>query len=187
MTRVGAWIAALVLAGVAAQAADSVCTVATSGVAFGSYNPLGGQSADTNGTIAVTCSGAVGDTATYSLQITAGLGSFSARKMVSGGDSLTYNLYTDSGCTQVWGDGTASTSIVSDSVILTSSSLTTRYVVYSRIAGGQRTVKAHAYSDSLLVRVTYKGRFKAAAGLTCEAGHHSRQSRSYPCPALLRG
>jgi len=155
MRRALKWFAAALLASAFAQAATAVCTVSTSGVAFGSYNPLPGASADTNGTISVTCSGAAGDTAAYAITITAGLGSFSARKMVSGGDSLTYNLYRDSGCTQVWGDGTASTSTVTDSVTLTSSSLTTNYVVYSRIAGGQNTARAHAYSDSLLVTVSY--------------------------------
>jgi spore coat protein U-like protein len=149
--QAGQWIVPALLACAFGQAGTPVCTVATSGLAFGSYNPLPGTSADTNGTISVTCSGAAGDTAAYTITITAGLGSFSARKMVSGGDSLTYNLYKDSGCTQVWGDGTASTSTVSDSVTLTSSSLTTNYVVYSRIAGGQRSARAHAYSDSLLV------------------------------------
>jgi spore coat protein U-like protein len=139
----------------AAQAANAVCTVSTSGVAFGSYNPLPGASANTNGTIAVTCSGAAGDAAAYTVTITAGLGSFSARKMLAGVDGLTYNLYKDSGCTQVWGDGSGGTSIVSDSVTLTSSSLTTNYVVYSRIAGGQRAAKANMYSDSLVVSVTY--------------------------------
>jgi spore coat protein U-like protein len=132
-----------------------VCTVATSGVAFGSYNPLPGASADTNATISVTCSGAAGDTAAYTITITAGLGSFSARKMVSGGDNLTYNLYKDSGCTQVWGDGSGGTSTISDSVTLISSSLTTNYVVYSRIAGGQRSAKAKTYSDSLLVTAVF--------------------------------
>ena len=148
-------IAALLLACAVATAGNAVCTVSASGVAFGSFNPLPGLSADTNGTIAVTCSGAVSDTASYTITITSGMGSFSARKMVAGGDSLTYNLYRDSGCTQVWGDGTGSTSTVSASVTLTSSSLTTNYVVYSRIAGGQRTVKASAYSDNLLVTITY--------------------------------
>lgn len=147
-------IAALLLAGVAAQAATAVCTVSTSGVAFGGYNPLPGSPADTNGTISVTCSGTAGDTAAYTVTITAGLGSFSARKMQSGVNALSYNLYKDSGFTQVWGDGTSGTSIVSDSVTLTSSSLITNYLVYSKIAGGQQTVKANTYSDSLLVTVT---------------------------------
>ena len=148
-------IAALLLAGMAAQAANAVCTVSTSGVAFGAYDPSLGQSADTNGTIAVTCSGTAGDTAAYTVTISAGLGSFSARKMLAGGGGLTYNLYKDSACTQVWGDASGGTSVVSDSVTLTSSSLTMNYVVYSRIARGQRTAKANIYSDSLLVTLTY--------------------------------
>jgi spore coat protein U-like protein len=143
------------LASAAAQAGNAVCTVAVSGVAFGSFNPLSGQSASTNGTIAVTCSGAASDTASYTIAITSGWGTFSARKLVAGADTLTYNLYKDSGCTQVWGDGTAGTSTVSDSVTLTSTSVTTNYVVYSRIAGGQRMAKVNTYSDNLIVTVTY--------------------------------
>ena len=155
MNRAGWWIAATILVGVCAHAGTAVCTVSASGVAFGSFNSLPGLSADTNGTIAVTCRGAVSDTASYTITITSGMGSFSARRMVAGRDSLTYNLYRDSGCTQVWGDGTGSTSAVSDSVTLTSPSITTNYVVYSRIVAGQRTVRANAYSDSLVVIITY--------------------------------
>ena len=148
-------MAGALLACAFAQAGTAVCTVATSGVAFGSYNPLPGASADTNATISVTCSGTAGDTAAYTITINAGLGSFSARKMVSGADNLTYNLYKDSGCTQVWGDGSGGTSTISDSVTLISSSLTTNYVVYSRIAGGQRSAKAKTYSGSLLVTAVF--------------------------------
>ena len=155
MKRAGWWIAALVLSSAAATAGNAVCTVSTSGVAFGSFNPLPGLSADTAGTIAVTCTGTVSDTASYTITITSGMGAFPARKMLAGGGSLTYNLYKDSGCTQVWGDGSNGTSVVSGSVTLTSSSMTTNYVVYSRIAGGQRTAKANVYFDSLLVTVTY--------------------------------
>jgi len=74
---------------------------------------------------------------------------------VAGADTLTYNLYRDSGCSQVWGDGTAGTSTVSDSVTLISTSVTTNYVVYSRIAAAQRVAKVNAYSDNLLVSITY--------------------------------
>lgn len=155
MKRTGLWIAAMALAGVAAQAGNAVCTVSTSGVAFGFFDPLTGQSAQTNGTIAVTCSGAPGDTAIYTITITAGMGSFSARKLVAGVDGLIYNLYKDSACTQVWGDGSGGTSVVSDSVRLVSSSLTTNYAIYGRVTGGQQTARVHSYSDSLLVTVTY--------------------------------
>jgi spore coat protein U-like protein len=154
MKRVILSLVAMLLASTGAQAA-AVCTVSTSGVAFGSFNPLAGQSADTTGTISVTCTGTAGDSASYTVTINSGLGSFGSRKMYSGSDSLTYNLYKDSGCTQVWGDGSASTVSLSGSVTLTSSSATNNYVVYSRIASGQRAAKAHTYSDSLLVTVNY--------------------------------
>lgn len=154
MKRVILSLAAMLLAITGAQAA-AVCTVAASGVAFGAFNPLPGQTADTAGTISVTCSGTAGDSASYTITINSGLGSFGTRKMVSGVDSLTYNLYKDSGCTQVWGDGTGSTSTVTGSIVLTSSSGTNNYVVYSRIASGQNTAKAHAYSDTLVITLTY--------------------------------
>src|ERR1700676_3822335 len=115
----------MMLGGSAVRAGTPVCTLATSGVAFGAFNPLPGQSADTNGTIAVTCTGAVSDTASYTIMITSGMGSYYARKMVAGSVSLIYNLYKDSGCTQVWGDGPGSTSTVRDSVTLSSTSVTT--------------------------------------------------------------
>ena len=156
MKRVILSLAVMLLAIAGAQAACIVSTVSTSAVAFGSFNPLAGQSADTTGTISVTCTGVALTTASYTITIASGLGSFAARKMVSGSDNLTYNLYKDSAFTQVWGDGSGSTFTVSASVTIPLSlSITTNYVVYSRIASGQNTAKAHTYADSLLVTVTY--------------------------------
>ena len=155
MKRVILSLAAMLLATAEAQAA-LVCTVSTSGVAFGAFNPLPGQSADTTGTISVTCTGVALTTASYTISIASGLGTFAARKMVSGTDNLTYNLYRNSAFTQVWGDGSGSTFTVSDSVTIPLSlSITTNYVVYSRIASGQNTAKAHTYADNLVVTVTY--------------------------------
>jgi spore coat protein U-like protein len=156
MKRVILSLAAMLLAIAGAQAACVIATVSTSGVAFGSFNPLPGQSADTTGTISVTCTGVLFTTASYTITIASGLGTFAARKMVSGPDSLTYNLYRDSAFTQVWGDGSGSTFTVTDTVTIPLTlSITTNYVVYSRIASGQNTAKAHTYNDSLVVTVTY--------------------------------
>ena len=154
MKRAVLVFAALLLASVAGQAA-ATCSV-TASLAFGSFNPLPGQLADTAGTISVTCTGNVNDSATYTIAIDAGLGSFAERKMVFGSNFLTYNLYRDSGCTQVWGDGiTGSTYAVADSMTLSSSSNTKNYVVYGRIASGQNTASAGNYGDSLVVTLTY--------------------------------
>ena len=156
MKRVILSLAAMLLASTGAQAACILSTVSTSGVAFGSFNPLPGLSANTTGTISVTCTGLLFSTASYTIAITSGLGTFAARKMVSGPDQLTYNLYRDSAFTQVWGDGSGSTFTVSDTVTIpVTLSITTNYVVYSRIASGQNAAKAHTYTDSLVVTVTY--------------------------------
>jgi spore coat protein U-like protein len=136
--------------------AQAACTVSTSGVAFGAFNPLPGLSSNTTGTIAVTCSGLL-ITFNYTITIATSHGSFAARKMVSGTDNLIYNLYTDSAFTHVWGDGTASTSTVSDSIsFVLPGSVTRNYVVYGQIASGQNTAKAHpSYADTPVVTITY--------------------------------
>jgi spore coat protein U-like protein len=154
MKRVILMLAALLLAVTGAQAA-AVCTVTASGVAFGSFNPLPAQSADTTGTIAVNCTGTAGDIVSYTITIDAGLGSFTRRTMVSGTDSLNYNLYRDSGCMERWGDGSPGTYTVSGSITLSSSTGSVSHIVYSRIASGQNTAKAHTYSDNLVVTLTY--------------------------------
>ena len=137
-------------------AGTATCTVSTSGVAFGSFEPLNRASADMNGTISVTCTGAPGDSANYTITISPGLGSFAARRMVSGSDALIYNVYKDQACTQIWGElSDGSTSVVTDSVTLSGTSVTKNYTAFGRIAAGQNTAKAHGYADSLIVTVSY--------------------------------
>lgn len=144
-----------ILMGSIAMHATPVCSVSTSGIAFGSYNSLSGQSATSSGTISVTCTGNPGDSATYTITIAAGAGSYSTRTMAAGAHSLVYNLYKDSGCTQVWGDNSNGTYSVTDSITLSSSSDTKNYVVYGRIAGSQNSAAAGSYSDNLLITITY--------------------------------
>ncbi len=153
MKRVLFALTALLLTCVPALAV-AACNV-TASVAFGPFNPLPGQQALSIGTVSVTCTGNVGDSASYTISISSGFGSFAARKMVSGSKSLVYNLYTDSGHTQVWGDGTGGTTTVSGIITLSSSSGTNTYSVSSLIAGGQNTAPAGTYSDSLSVTITY--------------------------------
>jgi spore coat protein U-like protein len=156
MNRLLLSFAAAILASGVAHAGAAVCTVSVSGVSFSSFNPLPGQSAVTNGTITVTCTGNPLDSASYTITIAPGLGSYAGRDMAAGAHGLAYNLYRDSGYTQVWGDGmTAGTFSVSDSVTLSSSSCTKNYIVYARIAGGQKVAPAGAYHDSLLVTISY--------------------------------
>lgn len=119
------------------------CTVTTQSVNFGSVGVLGAN-VDATGQVRVTC--------TQSTDYSAGLsvGSFTptTRRMVKGGEFITYGLYSDAGRTQGWGDtaGTMPTG--------TGSGVTQNYTVYGRVAP-QATPSAGTYSDTVVVTITY--------------------------------
>ena len=126
------------------------CTVSTSAVAFGSVDALSGAAVEGTGGLTVTCTNGTGWTAA------AGLGSgsgatFSARRMTSGANLLTYTLFTDSGRATVWGDGTASTAMVTSTGTGAAQSIT----VFGRIAAGQNNARPGSYADTVAVTITY--------------------------------
>ena len=125
------------------------CTVSSSALAFPNVNPLGGN-VDGAGGISVTCTNGTGWTATAGLGAGSGA-SFAARRMTLGSDLLDYNLYTDSGRTNVWGDGSGSTTVFSN----TGSGLAQAVTVYGRVPTGQTTVPPGNYADTVSVTVTY--------------------------------
>ncbi|HXB20076.1 MAG TPA: spore coat U domain-containing protein [Candidatus Solibacter sp.] len=133
----------------------AVCSVSSTGTAFGAFDTLSGGNKDVVGTISVTCSGNVGDAANYVIALSLGGGSFASRSMQAGGSQLSYNLYSDGAHTLIWGDGTGGTSTVSDSYSLPASSSTRQYTVYGRIPGGQSGAVAGDYADTMLITLTY--------------------------------
>ena len=135
--------------------AAAVCSLASTGVAFGSYNTLSSRETDTAGTIAVTCMGVIGETVHYTIAIGPGSGAFSLRQMGSGDRGLHYNLFIDPNRSLVWGDGTSGTGVVSDTLVLTVPSVTKNHVVYSRIPRGQKQLAAQGYTDNLMVTLSY--------------------------------
>lgn len=130
------------------------CSVASAPVTFGNYSAS--TVSDTAGTVSVTCSALlVGLTVSYVISLSTGnSGSFSLRQMQSGAHVLNYNLYTDAGRNNIWGDGTAGSSTVMDSYNVALLSRTIDYTVYARIPAAQ-FVAAGAYSDSIMVTVEY--------------------------------
>ena len=94
---------ALLAAPWAYAAAGAACTISATGVPFGSYDPQSGSVVDGAGTINVGCHPS---DAAPTVSLSAGnSGTFAARTMLSGGNSLDYNLYTTSARNVVWGDG----------------------------------------------------------------------------------
>ena len=126
------------------------CTVSTSPVAFGTVNPISGSNVDASGGITVTCTN--GTDWDASAGVGAGSGaSYAARRMTAGTDLLNYNLYTNAARTTVWGDGSGTTALVSNSGTGVAQNVT----IYGRVGSGQTSVPPGSYSDTVSVTVTY--------------------------------
>ena len=126
------------------------CTVSTSPIAFGNVNPISGSNIDSTGGISVTCTN--GTTWTAAAGVGSGTGaSFASRRMANGANLLSYNIYTDSGRTTVWGDGTSSTATVGNTGSGSAQSVT----IYGRVTSGQISVPPGSYADTVSVTVTY--------------------------------
>lgn len=135
------------------------CSVTTTTLAFGSYNPLAFGNTDSSGTVRVQCGGVIGLLIPYEVTMSTGSsGSYAIRKLKFGAHTLDYNLYTDATYTAVLGDGTTGgTQKISSSVTLDLAGLSPPQIhwVYGRLAGRQLGAAPGAYSDSLTATLTY--------------------------------
>jgi spore coat protein U-like protein len=135
------------------------CSVAATGPAFGNYNPLNASPTVANGTVTVTCtlnSGGATNVSVVSSYSTGNSGTYTARRMKSGANILSYNLYYDAAFTQIRGDGTGGSQTGGATLALTTSSRTQQASspIYGRIPAGQ-DVAAGSYTDSIVVTITY--------------------------------
>lgn len=129
----------------------AVCTITTSPVAFGAYDPVVANAATD-----LTASGAVNVACTKGAASTIDLGNGGnflggTRRMGSGTDFLNYGLYKDAALTQVWGTGlTGGTTASYTSASRAVSAIT----VYGRVPQAQ-DVTVGAYSDVVLATINY--------------------------------
>lgn len=154
---------ALWLAASTAIAAGS-CTVSSTGLAFGAYQPLtfAGKltSADkfSTATVSVVCT-AITAGGGYTIALGAGnygggdrIGTRYLNNTVNGGPYMAFNAYTESTYGTVWGNGTIG-SMFGGSIPTGASSQT--HTVYGKVAAGQSTLKAGPFSDSVSMTITY--------------------------------
>lgn len=157
------FLAALIMSagvGIRAQAATTVnCTASASGVAFGIYNPLNSVSDASTGTLKVTCNGSGTGSVNVTLAVTlsTGLsGSFATRKMFSGANPLSYNIYWSTAYNQIVGDGTGGSfaGMAGPFTVIAGGSNTATGTFYGLIPASQDAAPG-AYSDVITVTVTY--------------------------------
>ena len=128
----------------------SNCTVSTSALDFGSVNTLSGADVDGTGGVTVTCTNGTD----WSAAANAGTGAGATllnRRMTSGGNLLSYSLFTNAARTSVWGDGTGTTATVDN----TGTGAAQNFTVYGRVAAGQTGVPAGDYEDTVAVTISY--------------------------------
>jgi spore coat protein U-like protein len=114
---------------------------------FGSQGVLTAN-VDNTSTLQVQCT----NTTPYNIGLDAGTGTgatIAARKMTSGGATVTYSLYSDSGHATVWGN-----TVGTNTVAGTGNGASQSYTVYGRVPA-QTTPAAGTYTDTVTVTVTY--------------------------------
>ncbi|MEO6018375.1 MAG: spore coat U domain-containing protein [Polaromonas sp.] len=134
--------------GVAAHAA---CTVTSSAVAFGAYNPASSANVEVLSSVDVRCNPPTNVKVSVGLGNGAGARFSTGRKMtrMAGGGTLTYNLYLDAARTVVLGDGT------DGSTVWNTQGHKLTFDIFGRIPGSQPAVQAGSYVDTVIVTVSY--------------------------------
>lgn len=156
--RLGALFAPCLLGAGSVWAAWS-CSISVTPLGFGTYDVFSATPDDSTATLSVTCtqvSGPVGN-----LPVTASLsqgssGSYATRRMTSGANLLSYNMYANATRTTIFGDGTAGTSTISGTFPFTGVGqvVTGTGTIYGRIPAGQ-DVAVGSYADSIVATVTW--------------------------------
>jgi spore coat protein U-like protein len=157
--RAGAACCALLAAPTAWAVAD--CSVSSTGVAFGIYDPTTAAATDSTGNLTLVCThvSGGGQRVNYSVALSAGnSGTFTQRWMRAGTSTLNYNLFDTAARARIWGDGSAGTVVISDGFAVGPGQGNNRrevvYPIYGRIPA-QQAVATGNYSDTIVVTLTF--------------------------------
>ena len=146
------WGAAAVVLFALNSASAEACTVTTTAVAFGNYDPLSLANDDGTGTVALACHPSVQSPV---VEIDAGSsGSIASRRMLNGATVLNYNLYTDVARTILWGDGVVGVTVTLTGGTVSGGQRRFSRSIHGRIPAGEN-VGVGNYSDTLIVTVTF--------------------------------
>ena len=126
------------------------CTISTSALDFGTIDTMAASPVLGTGGVNIACTNGSSWTATANVGGGSGA-TFASRRMSAGTNTLNYSLYTDAARTTVWGDGTNSTGVITNTGTGTAQNIT----IYGRIPGSQTGVPAGDYKDTVSVTVTY--------------------------------
>jgi spore coat protein U-like protein len=149
---INAALGVLVL-GVPLKALAIQCRISVNPINFGIYQPLTTAHLDVTGQVQVRCQAQPG---TFSIIIGPGnSGDQLARTLSAGGGNiLLYNLFRDAARSQIWGDGTPPSFVVTGSRTSLGRPTFYNYPVYGRIFADQAPDPG-LYTDNLVVTVLF--------------------------------
>ncbi|WP_431286970.1 spore coat protein U domain-containing protein [Roseateles chitinivorans] len=129
------------------------CTLATTSMQFGVYNPLAYGDVTSTAKVQVKCGGVLGLLIPLTVYLGAGNGTVSNRRLSSGTASLGYGLYADPNFTVPLGDGTGGTVTIGGSVDIDLLGLSPglEYTMFGRIPARQLTTPPGVYVDVIPV------------------------------------
>jgi spore coat protein U-like protein len=127
----------------------ATCQVNASSLAFGAYNPVLNANLDVTGTVSVSCTNAT----PYNIGLGVGAGTgatITNRKMTSGANTLTYQVFRNTTRTLNWGQ-----TVGTDTVAGTGNGVAQAITAYGRIPSGQTAAAVGAYTDTVVITITY--------------------------------
>jgi spore coat protein U-like protein len=142
------------------------CRMVVGNISFSPYNPLlSDRVINQTGAVEVSCkvdSPPLTVVISYNIDISAGLSnSFIVRTMRQGVDTLAYNIYRDSGATQVWGDVTGGFRVSGSfsNFVALNSEQRMNHIMYATISpqqlGKAVSTSGLTYSDLLQVTLSF--------------------------------
>jgi spore coat protein U-like protein len=157
----------LLLAPAPARATNAItggCTATPTGIVLPNYDLIAKTQQTSTGTISVKCTGTGTDTVNVALST--GSGTCATRKMVSGANNLTYNIYTTAGFATVWCDPTTRVSMIFTFPSQTTpSALTNPVTMFAKVPSAQ-SVATGSYSDTVGASVFWTGGNSAVSNFT---------------------
>jgi spore coat protein U-like protein len=171
-------IVAILMAMLPSLARAQSCSFSVTNMNFGLIDTLSGTAATSTATLNMTCSGSL----PLLLPIlvcphfaagTGGASSAAARQMVSGANSLDYQLYSDSGMSVVWGSYAWAYASRPPPILLSPNPLGSSSgtaTIYGRVPGGQGTVPPGTYLSTFSggqVEIRYR---TTLLGNNCDTG-----------------
>jgi len=129
------------------------CSITLTPLSFGMYTPGRTSPLDAVSNITVRC---VAQPGTYAVSFGPGLSGSQFMRTLSagGGNILNYNLYRDPARTQIWGDGTPPSFVVTGARTRVGQPTINVHALYGRVFSGQ-TPNPGTYADNLLVTVLF--------------------------------